>query len=421
MKRHLLIIAAGVLFLFNCHQPLPPEFENKPPNVPQLIFPEDGALKLPVQLTLRWKISDPNELDTLYCDVYLQKNNSQPQLFKANLRADTLRLDSLEYDSQYFWRVVVRDQKNLETTGPVWSFRTRVEKNNPPKIPSNPIPENHQTGVSFYQTQFSWSGGDPDSFSSVLYDIFLGTSPDTMQLLKSSIADTFFSLKLLLFNKKYYWQVKARDEYDSLSVGDVWDFTTESGNLVFWEPFDAYPVNQQPPVPPWTIANIASSIFITDQASHNGNGKSICLTDSTETGYSFIATYFSSIEKGVVSFYWKVSEQTDYFGMRLYSGQADTTHLGPQISIREGKLEYFSENHKWEYIANVTPGKWYFMQLVISCEDNLFHVYVNNQLKTDSGTWIGSSVPSIDAIYFLTFNNRTCQKAYVDEIKVISE
>ncbi|NOZ61714.1 MAG: hypothetical protein GXO74_08525 [Calditrichaeota bacterium] len=421
MKKTQLLLTVLALFVIYCHQPLPPELRNRPPNAPQLVFPEDGAMRMPVALTLQWETSDPNEYDTLRCDIYLQKNNANPHLYKANLPADSLRLDSLDFDSQYFWQVIVRDQKNLQTEGPVWNFRTRVEHNNPPRIPANPMPQNHQQNVAIDDVNFSWEGGDPDSFSVVAYDVSWGVQADSLRPLRANLSDTSFALSLLPFDTKFYWQVTARDEYESVQLGPVWDFTTEKGSLVFWEPFDTYSQNEKPPVPPWTIADSASSIYITNETSYNEQGNSLCFMDSTVQGYSFIAAHFASMDLGMISFYWKVSNATDYFGLRLYSNEADTAHLGPQISIREGKMEFFSHNRSWENITNVAAGRWYFVEVVFSCEKKIFQVFVNNELKAESATWIGSTVPSIDSIYFMTFKNRVCERGYVDEIKVIKQ
>ncbi|OQX88998.1 hypothetical protein B6D60_00375 [candidate division KSB1 bacterium 4484_87] len=366
-------------------------------------------------------MSDPNEYDTLSCDVYLQKNNSNPHLFRANLQADSLRVDSLEFDCEYFWQVIVRDQRNLQKEGPVWSFRTRVEHNNPPKIPANPIPQNHQQDVKICDVNFSWTGGDPDTFSIVEYDVLWGTKQDSLQPLMVNLPDTAFALSLLPFDRKFYWQVTARDEYESEQVGPVWDFTTEKGSLVFWEPFDTYPQNEKPPVPPWTIADSANAIYITSETSYDEQGNSLCFIDSTELGYGFIAAHFAPMDVGMISFYWKVSNAADYFGLRLYSSVADTAHLGPQISIREGKMEFFAQSRIWENISVVEPGAWYLVEVVFSCEKKVFQVFVNGELKAQNATWIGSTVPSIDSIYFMTFKNRVCERGYVDEIKVIKQ
>ena len=422
MKRlQLLILAAWVVIITGCPQPLPPELQNRPPDVPEVIYPINGADKIPTTVTLKWKMSDPNVLDTLFCDLFLGENQSNLALIKSNWRADTFKVASLKYSTQYYWKVNIRDHKGLQTEGPVWTFQTRVEHNNPPYAPDNPNPPNHDPNVSFYKTTFSWKGGDPDDFSKVLYDVYFGLSVDSLKLLKTQIEDTSFTRELLLFDTKYFWQVIAKDDYDSVSAGPVWDFTTEKGTLKFWEPFETYPINQNPPVPPWTVVESKSRVFITDEKSHNGAGKSICFVDSTEEGTSLIAAKFEALTKGMISFYWQVANENDYLGVRLYAGQADSTHLGPQISIRGNKMQFYSRYNEWVDLSQVVPDQWYFVQLLFSCEDRVFHVYVNGELKTESGSWTGGEVDVLDSIYFLTFKNRICQRGYVDEIKAISE
>ncbi|HVQ00195.1 MAG TPA: NosD domain-containing protein, partial [Candidatus Thermoplasmatota archaeon] len=47
--------------------------------------------------------------------------------------------------------------------------------NNPPYTPNSAIPSNGATGISI-NTGLSWTGGDPDSGDTVLYDVFFGTT-----------------------------------------------------------------------------------------------------------------------------------------------------------------------------------------------------------------------------------------------------
>ena len=57
-------------------------------------------------------------------------------------------------------------------SGPQWEFTTEDKVNNPPNIPSNPIPTNNSTGISV-SSVLSWTGGDPDN-DTVKYDVYFG-------------------------------------------------------------------------------------------------------------------------------------------------------------------------------------------------------------------------------------------------------
>ncbi|MFO7650181.1 MAG: YncE family protein [bacterium] len=96
---------------------------NHPPAAPNSPVPESGATELSVRPVLRWRASDPDPGDSLEFDLYIGTANPPPPV-ESGL-ADTFYSPAgLKYDSTYYWRVVCRDQRGAETSGPVWRFRT---------------------------------------------------------------------------------------------------------------------------------------------------------------------------------------------------------------------------------------------------------------------------------------------------------
>jgi YVTN family beta-propeller protein len=97
--------------------------ENHPPAPPSSPRPDSGAVELGVRSVLSWRASDPDPGDTLEFDIYLG-TASQPSQVATGV-ADTFYAPAnLKYDSTYYWRVVCRDRRGAETTGPTWRFRT---------------------------------------------------------------------------------------------------------------------------------------------------------------------------------------------------------------------------------------------------------------------------------------------------------
>ena len=95
---------------------------NQPPATPSNPTPEDGDSTC--QSTLHWKCSDP-EQDPLTYDIYLAKIN--PPTIAATELSDTLfEPDNLEENTQYYWKVVAKDDHNNQTEGPVWTFTTKA-------------------------------------------------------------------------------------------------------------------------------------------------------------------------------------------------------------------------------------------------------------------------------------------------------
>ena len=99
---------------------------NTAPNIPSNPFPQNEATEQPVILTLTWSASDPDEDDSLSFDIFLYKSNSPSPVKVASDYPDTSYLiDDLDYNTTYFWQIVVKDTGNSTTNGSIWSFKTR--------------------------------------------------------------------------------------------------------------------------------------------------------------------------------------------------------------------------------------------------------------------------------------------------------
>lgn len=416
MKKIFLIII--IFYLCGCHQPMPSEFENKPPNIPEYIFPENDTTDVPIDITFRWSGGDPNTLDTVTYNFYLDKN-PVPKLLASGLTVDSLHYDLLEYEIKYYWKIVAHDQTGDSTSSPVWTFTTCFANNAPPNKPYAPQPEDDATSIAIENAQLQWKGGDPNTFSVVTYDVLFGKSQDSLVKISENQPDTSYALGLLAYNTQYFWQIIASDNYGATTAGPVWDFTTKTPMLLFDDNFDSYS-NQKRLDSIWSIMDSVTDIFITEEICWNDQGKSVCFVDSTDAGKSYLAKSMPAKDVGMIQFYWQVTTNNDFFGMRLYSQMPIEANQGPEVSIREGLMQYYNSELSWQTICQVEPNKWYFIQLLFDCTHQYYNIYVDNDLRIEQATWRGISLENLDRVYFLTFENRTCQKAYLDEVKYFS-
>lgn len=110
---------------------------NIPPNEPSTPSPNDNAVNQPVSLSLSWFASDPNKTDTLLFDVYLyESNNPVITQIASDIADTTILLESLKYNTTYFWQVKAKDGK-ASTNSSTWSFTTVNFPNNPYLYASN--------------------------------------------------------------------------------------------------------------------------------------------------------------------------------------------------------------------------------------------------------------------------------------------
>ncbi|MCP4716607.1 MAG: Ig-like domain-containing protein, partial [Deltaproteobacteria bacterium] len=201
--------------------------ENRYPVVDAAHIPLDGAENVPVDLTLQWGGSDPDNESLTYC-FYFGKL-PDPTLIQMGLTFSTLHYpQQLDYDTTYYWAVAVKDVCGNTTYGSVWSFTTEEEPdtNRPPYVPVNPVPFDKAVDIPL-QVQLMWTGGDPDG-DQVSYDLYVGTGT-TPPLVQSGLQVTAFNYGAqLACATRYNWKVVARDSGGKATAGPVWSFTTEA-------------------------------------------------------------------------------------------------------------------------------------------------------------------------------------------------
>lgn len=98
---------------------------NQQPGIPFDPVPENATSDLPVDIELKWSSSDPDEEDVLTYDVILFNSDMTINTTIADGITDTMiMLTELDYNTQYFWQVIVEDGQGGIANGPVWQFST---------------------------------------------------------------------------------------------------------------------------------------------------------------------------------------------------------------------------------------------------------------------------------------------------------
>jgi len=204
-------------------------YVNRPPYVPSSPDPVDGAADVDVDTVLVWYGGDPDG-DTVTYDVYFG-TDIPPLQVVWNQSTTLYNPGTMNYNFQYYWRIVAWDNHGMSAEGPIWNFTTQAQPNDPPYMPSNPSPGNHSIGVGI-NVNLSWNGGDPDG-DIVMYDVYFGTTIVPSQVIwnhSGNICDP----GILDHETKYYWKVVAWDNHSASTTGPIWDFTTEE-LFVGWE------------------------------------------------------------------------------------------------------------------------------------------------------------------------------------------
>ncbi len=230
-KYYLLVIVTGIITmtLFSCTKRQPEEIAYAP-NLPFNPYPADSATNIDhttLDVTLNWRATDPNSGDVLTYDLYFDTLNPPITQIASGLSAPSYFVDSLSYNTMYYWKVFVKDQLGTTTASPVWSFSTLPHANQAPRVPVYLAPAD---GAAWqYPTlNFKWSSSDPDWGDTIYYALYLGNTPVPPALCSPGYTDTCYEQTGLAYSTKYYWKVLVRDNHWAVTEGPVYSFTTRT-------------------------------------------------------------------------------------------------------------------------------------------------------------------------------------------------
>ncbi|MCB1712766.1 MAG: hypothetical protein KDH96_09910, partial [Candidatus Riesia sp.] len=144
------------------------------------------------------------------------------------------KLEGVEYDTTYTWKVVPYNQHGEAVNCPTWTFKTVVDPNKgTPPQPTTPVnPFNNQTNVSLTSSLVWNSVNDADGYRLSLW--YNGTAIiDDFDFGNNLTTDISGHLS---YAKEYVWRVTPYNSFgDAQGVVD-WKFTTEPEPIVLPEP-----------------------------------------------------------------------------------------------------------------------------------------------------------------------------------------
>jgi hypothetical protein len=143
---YLAIVCCVGIGLLGCSESSskPEQYEaNHAPGVPTIDTaggaPDDGETGCSISETLHWQCSDPDG-DALTYDVYFGQTNP-PVAVSTGQAAMSYDPGALQYDTDYYWKIVAEDQDNETASSDVWSFTTMTQPTetvSTPDIPTGP-------------------------------------------------------------------------------------------------------------------------------------------------------------------------------------------------------------------------------------------------------------------------------------------
>ena len=99
--------------------------ENQPPNTPSNPSPANHTTDVPIDADLSWTGGDPDPGDTVTYDVYFGTSTTPP-LVSDDQPSTTYDLGTLNYSTEYYWKIIATDNHGTSTEGPLWDFCTEA-------------------------------------------------------------------------------------------------------------------------------------------------------------------------------------------------------------------------------------------------------------------------------------------------------
>lgn len=96
---------------------------NHLPFAPELVEPILNTVLITTTASLKWNASDVDGTDVLTYDVYFGTANPPTDKVSENSNTKTLNV-TLQTAKEYYWKVVVKDDKGGETVGQIWKFKS---------------------------------------------------------------------------------------------------------------------------------------------------------------------------------------------------------------------------------------------------------------------------------------------------------
>lgn len=226
------------------------------------------------------------------------------------------------------------------------SLRCIKTQNSPPDMPSNPTPNNGAVNINI-DTTLAWNCIDADEHD-LIFNIYFGIASDP-PLVATGLSVNSWNPGLLSTNTTFYWKIVAYDFPGDSTVGNIWSFSTVGYEFAFedWETGDFLKHN-------WQNGG-DQPLFITDLNPFEGNysARSGIISDEQT---SWLSISYSVSSPGNISFWYRVSSETNYDKLKFYIDDSETAVWSGFIPWTNASFPITTGLHtiKWSYSKDVS-------------------------------------------------------------------
>lgn len=316
---------------------------------PNLIQPQNLASNISLTPTLKWNKID---IATNYL-LQVSRNSSFSILIvnELNIIDTTYSItNSLNPNSQYYWRVAAFHQSVLSQWSNVWRFTTQDETIKAPQLAS---PANNAVNVPL-TANFHWISVQ----NATSYHFQLSLSKEFSILVKDEqeLLQTNIIVKELSYNKNYYWRVRAKKNNNFSDWSETWNFSTIKNQDTLQAPILISPLNNSNevalrPTFVWSKIEKATSYHI--QISKLSDFSSLTFENNILTGTTFIS---GELELNT-NYYWRV---------KCYNEEQISSNWSEVWTFKTIKEVIISPPEDWKYVNNTGNSSNILLQKAFS-------------------------------------------------------
>ena len=200
--------------------------DNTAPTIPTLSYPLNNQSCTDVILNLEWATSEDNEGDAVSYLIQVAKDAGFTNLFHESTVMGTSKELTFEINEGYYWRVKALDSQNASSNfSNMYRFYSEGEgtENHVPFAAELIAPLEDSFIVSG-EVKLEWSAVDLDKDDVLTYDVFIGTSMESLASEVTNSIDTFCNVNAQS-GITYYWRVDVKDTKGGIAIGQIWEFT----------------------------------------------------------------------------------------------------------------------------------------------------------------------------------------------------
>ncbi|MGQ9819446.1 MAG: aryl-sulfate sulfotransferase [Candidatus Kapaibacteriales bacterium] len=198
---------------------------------PKLSFPQNMSISIPISGELQWYPSPGAERYNLV--VSKKQNFFPPTLEVPDLTSTYFHYDSLEYYTEYYWKVKTIGKDGKSEWSEVYKFRTQLS---PPSL----ISPYNESNFAPIKGLLRWTQID----NSTGYELQISTDPNLkVNISTFYVPNTYFIYENLLYETNYYWRVRALEDSGYSPWSEIYTFRTVPENYLS-VPILIYPPNQ---------------------------------------------------------------------------------------------------------------------------------------------------------------------------------